>query len=155
MTGVGENGDAARPELTLEASYDEEGTNWTPLVFKYKPGTTDVAPKFVRLTSLDWTGRCGSATALQRKTPGSPAFADACCAGHGGVGFVGGRFGRRGRASQIHPIVAARVRFRGEGRGDRRGLVDCLGGGGGIFCHAPRLITRASKNVSGGSWVGF
>ena len=56
MTGVGENGDAARPELTLEASYDEEGTNWTPLVFKYKPGTTDVAPKFVapHQPRLDW-----------------------------------------------------------------------------------------------------
>jgi hypothetical protein len=56
MTGVGENGDAARPELTLEASYDEEGKNWTSLVFKYKPGTTDVAPKFVapHQPRLDW-----------------------------------------------------------------------------------------------------
>jgi len=56
MTGVGENGDAARPEITLEASYDEEGSNWTPLVFKYKPGAADVAPKFVapHQPRLDW-----------------------------------------------------------------------------------------------------
>lgn len=56
MTGVGENGTAARPEITLEASYDAEGTNWTSLVFKYKPGSADVAPKFVapHQPRLDW-----------------------------------------------------------------------------------------------------
>ena len=56
MTGVGANGTNARPEVIVEASYDDDGSTWTPLVFKYKPGPTNVAPRFVapHQPRLDW-----------------------------------------------------------------------------------------------------
>lgn len=56
MTGVGANGTTARPEVIVEASYDNDGSTWTPLAFKYKPGPPNEAPRFVapHQPRLDW-----------------------------------------------------------------------------------------------------
>ena len=55
MTGVGAHGEVARPELVLEGS-DDDGENWAPLEFRYKPGDVGRAPLLVapHQPRLDW-----------------------------------------------------------------------------------------------------
>jgi len=54
MTGVGRDGQVARPEIILEGSGD--GVHWEPLEFIHKPGDPRRAPTFVapHQPRVDW-----------------------------------------------------------------------------------------------------
>ena len=54
MTGVGKNGEVARPEIVLEGSFD--GHKYLELDFKYKPGNVERSPPWIapHQPRLDW-----------------------------------------------------------------------------------------------------
>ena len=54
MTGVGDRGEVARPEVVLEGSSD--GRSWTAFEFAFKPGATGARPPWVapHQPRLDW-----------------------------------------------------------------------------------------------------
>ena len=68
-----------RHEIIVEGSND--GVNWLPYEFKYKPGDVNRRPAFCRSRSSHAsTGRCGSLRwAVTNKIRGSKTFACGCC----------------------------------------------------------------------------